>query len=77
MDNIFMREEYFVLFLKHKKEILWSDVNYKKLTLGRNNSLKLYDKNKKHLISFDGATVGFDRILKLSNRMWIHKIKQE
>ena len=77
INKTFMREEYFVLFLKHKKEILWSDVKYKKLTLGRNNSLKLYDKNKKRLISFDGATVGFDRILKLSNRMWIHKIKQK
>ena len=77
INKTLMREEYFVLFLKRKKEILWSDVKYKKLTLGNNKSLKLYDRNKKRLISFEGSTVGFDRILKLSKRMWIHNIKQE
>ena len=77
INKTLMREEYFVLFFKRKKEILWSDVKYKKLTLGNNKSLKLYDRNKKRLISFEGSIVGFDRILKLSKRMWIHNIKQE
>ena len=64
-------EKYFILFFKRTKEIQWSDVKYRKIRIGNNNSIKLYDKNKKHLISFDGTTVGFNRILKLAKRSWI------
>ena len=75
INKTLMREEYLILFLKRKKEILWSDVKYKKIISGRNRSIKLYDKNKKQLISFDDSNVGFDRILKLSKRAWIFNIK--
>ena len=64
-------EEYFILFFKRTKEIQWSDVKYRKIRIGNNSSIKLYDKNKKHLISFDGVTVGFNRILKLAKRSQI------
>ena len=66
-------ESYFIVFIKRKKEVLWNDVKYKKIRLGNNNSIKLYDENKKLLISFDGAVVGFRRILKLANRSAIKK----
>lgn len=68
VNKIFLKEEYFVLFIKFKKEVLWEDVKYRKITIGRNNSIKLYDANRKRLISFDGATVGFRRIVKMAKR---------
>lgn len=69
VNKIFLKEEYFVLFIKFKKEVLWEDVKYRKITIGRkNNSIKLYDANRKRLISFDGATVGFGRIVKMAKR---------
>ena len=68
VNKIFLKEEYLILFIKFKKEVLWESVKYKKITIGRNNSIKLYDANRKKLISFDGATVGFGRIVKMANR---------
>ena len=76
VNSNFMREEFFVLFWRCKKEILWSDVKYRKIKIGNNNSIKLYDQNRKRLISFDGTTVGFHRILKLSKRSWIVDMKK-
>lgn len=61
-------EEYFILFIKMKKEILWNDVKYRRIRLGKNKSIKLYDKNKKLLFAFDGVIVGFSRILKFAKR---------
>ena len=71
VNKTVMIEKYFILFFKRTKEIQWSDVKYRKIRIGNNNSIKLYDKNKKHLISFDGTTVGFNQILKLAKRSWI------
>ena len=68
VNKIFLKEEYLILFIKFKKEVLWESVKYKKITIGRNNSIKLYDANRKKLISFDRATVGFDRIVKMAKR---------
>ena len=68
VNKIFLKEEYFILFIKFKKEILWDSVKYKKIIIGRNNSIKLYDANRKKLMSFDGATVGFSRIVKMAKR---------
>ena len=75
VNKTVMIEEYFILFFKRKKEVQWSDVKYRKIRIGNNSSIKLYDKNKKYLISFDGSIVGFDRILKLSKKMWIVDLK--
>ncbi len=71
VNKTVMREEYWVLCWKRQKEILWSDVKYRKIKIGNNNSIKLYGINKKRLISFDGTTVGFNRIMKLAKRSWI------
>ena len=68
VNKISLKEEYFVLFIKLKKEVLWESVKYRKIKIGNNNSIKLYDANGKRLISFDSATVGFGRILKMAKR---------
>ncbi|MGM9643640.1 MAG: hypothetical protein ACI3X1_00995 [Eubacteriales bacterium] len=75
VDKISIKEEYWVLFIKVEKEVLWDDIKFKKVTIGNNKSIKLYDENKKKLLSFDGATVGFNRIVKMANRSTIQKLK--
>ena len=72
VNNISLKEEYFILFIKVKKEVLWESVKYRKITIGKNNSIKLYDANRKKLMSFDGATVGFGRIVKMAKRSSIN-----
>ena len=76
VNKALMREEYYILFFKRKKEIRWSDVAYRKITVGNSKSIKLYDKNKKRLISFDRSIVGFHRIIKLAKRSCIQDIKK-
>ena len=71
INKTIMREEYLVLCWRRRREISWSDVKYRKIIIGNNKSIKLYDTNKKRLISFDSTTVGFNRILKLAKRSWI------
>ena len=68
VNKISLKEEYWVLFIKMKKEVLWDCVKYRKITVGNNSSISLYDANRKRLISFDGATVGFSRIVKMAKR---------
>ena len=68
VNKISLTEEYFALFVKRKKEVLWESVKYRKLKTEKNKSLKLYDANKRKLISFDSMTVGFDRIAKMAKR---------
>lgn len=68
VNKISLKEEFFVLFIKFKKEVLWESVKYRKITVGDNSSIKLYDSNGKKLISFDDTIVGFDRIVKMSKR---------
>ena len=68
VNKIFLKEEYFVLFIKVKKKVLWDSVKYRKITVGNNTSIKLYGANGKRLMSFDRATVGFGRIVKMAKR---------
>ena len=71
INKTIMKEEYLVLCWRRQREISWSDVKYRKIIIGNNKTIKLYDTNKKRLISFDSMTVGFNRILKLAKRSWI------
>ena len=67
VNKTLLREEYFILFIRIKKEVLWSDVKYRKIRMNDKNSMiKLYGENKKCLISFDGAIVGFYHIVKMA-----------
>ncbi len=68
VDKTCLREEYYLLFFKRRKEILWDDVAYRKMAVGRGRAITLYDKNKKRLISFDETVVGYNRIVKLAKR---------
>ena len=68
VNKISLKEEYLVLFIKLKKEVLWDSVKYRKITTGNNKSIKLYDVNGKRLMSFDSTTVGFGRIVKMAKR---------
>ena len=77
VNKISIKEEYFVLFIKLKKEVLWETIKYKKITIGKNNSIKLYDANRKRLMSFDRATVGFGRIVKMAKRSSIKDYKKK
>lgn len=77
VNKTVLEEKYFILFIKFKKEVLWRNVKYKKIKLGNNKSIKLYDKNKKRLISFDGAIVGFNRILKIAKQSSIKDYKEK
>ena len=70
-----LTEKYFLLFIKIEKEILWDEIKYKKVRVGKNNSITFYDKNKKKLVSFDGALVGYNRIVKMAKRSSIIQIK--
>jgi len=76
VNGTFLEQQYLVVFVRLKNKILWSDVKYKKIVLGKNKYIKLYDINKKCLISFEGGTVGFNRILKLAKRSAIKEIKK-
>lgn len=70
-----LTEKYFILFIKIDKEILWDEIKYKKVKVGKNNSITFYNKNKKKLVSFDEALVGYNRIVKMAKRSSIIQIE--
>ena len=71
-----MTEEYFILFIRRTKKVLWSDVKYKRVSLGTNNSIVFYSEKRKRLISFDGSTVGFNLILRMAKKKGIPDLKK-
>ncbi len=77
VNKVSIKEEYYLLFVKRQKEILWQDVAYRKVSGGYRNAIRLYDKNKKLLIAFDDTTVGFRRIKKMARRSNIHDLKKK
>ena len=73
-----MREEYLIVFFKVIKEVEWKDIKFKKLKrdeFGEIEGIKFYDENMKKLMSFDKATVGFTRIVKMAKKGSIKEIK--
>ena len=73
-----MREEYLIVFFKVVKEVEWKEIKYKKIKRNEYNeaeSIKFYDENMKRLMSFDKATVGFTRIVKMAKKGSIKEIK--
>lgn len=77
INKVSLKEEYYLLFIKRRKEILWEDVAFRKVTGGYRNAIRLYDKNKKILIAFDGTTVGFCRIKKMAKSSHIQDLKKK
>ena len=39
VNKVSLKEEYWILCFKCKKEVLWNDIKYKKLKYGRTNSI--------------------------------------
>ena len=70
-----IKEEFFILFVRYRKSALWSEVKYKKIKLGRNESVTLYNADKKMLFMFDRALVGYGKILKLAKRNAIKNLR--
>lgn len=71
-----INEEYFILFIKFKKRISWDEIKYQKIRLDKDKNIIFYNQNKKRLISFDGTTVGFNKILKMAKQKGIAKFKK-
>ena len=76
VNKISLKEEYWILCFKCKKEVLWKDIKYKKLKNGRTKSITFYNANKKRLMSFDSSIVGFTKIGKMAKRSSILEFKK-
>lgn len=66
MTSTHLSEEYLVLFVKISKKVQLSELKYKRLKkdeTGKATMLHLYNSDKKRVMSFDGAIVGFKKIV--------------
>ena len=71
VDNELLREEYLVLFLKKKKTILWSDVEYIKIEKDAFDNIRsvcFFDSNKKRLLYLSSSVVGLTKIAEKAKR---------
>ena len=69
VDQSMMKESLFILCFRVRKEVFWQDVAYKRIRRDRKGkplSIRLYDMNKKRLISFDNTLAGFGPILRMA-----------
>ncbi len=78
VNKISLQEEYWILCFKHKKEVFWEDIKYKKIKYKKRgheqiSSITFYDANKKRLMGFDSLVVGVRRICKMAKRNSILK----
>ena len=73
IDQVSMKEEYFILCFKVKKEVFWKDIAYKLIkrdkTRNELSTIKFYDSERKKLISFDMTVVGFGKIIRMSKKI--------
>lgn len=73
IDQVSMKEEYFILCFKVKKEIFWKDIAYKLIkrdkTRNELSTIRFYDSERKKLISFDMTVVGFGKIIRMAKRI--------
>ena len=72
VDKSVLRAEYYILCFKIKKEVNWKDVEYKVVkrdSKGSPLSIRLYNSNKKKLISFDYSIVGFGKVTRMAKRV--------
>ena len=69
VDHRMMKESYFILCFRVRKEVFWQDAAYKRIrrdSKGKALSIRLYDKKKKKLISFDNTIAGFGPIVRMA-----------
>lgn len=73
IDRVSMKEEYFILCFKVKKEVFWKDIAYKFVARNKGvnemTSISFYNSERKKLISFDKAIVGFGKIIRMSKKI--------
>ena len=72
VDQSMMKESYFLLCFRVRKEVLWQDIAYKRIrrdSKGKPLSIRLYDKHGKKLISFDNTIAGFGPIVRMAKRV--------
>lgn len=73
IDQVSMKEEYFILCFKVKKEVFWQDIAYKLIkrdkTRNELSTIRFYDSERKKLISFDMTVVGFGKIIRMSKKI--------
>ena len=72
VDQSMMKESYFILCFRVRKEVLWKDIAYKRIRRDSKRkplSIRLYDRNKKKLISFDNTIAGFGPILRMAKNI--------
>lgn len=72
VDQSMMKESYFLLCFRVRKEVLWQDIAYKRIrrdSKGKPLSIRLYGRDKKKLISFDNTIAGFGPIVRMAKRV--------
>lgn len=72
VDQSMMKESYFLLCFRMRKEVLWKDAAYKRIrrdSKGKPLSIRLYDKHRKKLISFDNTIAGFGSIVRMAKHV--------
>ena len=72
VDQSMMKESLFILCFRVRKEVFWQDVAYKRIRRdpkGKPLSIRLYDKNKKKLISFGNTIAGFGPIVRMAKNI--------
>ena len=73
IDQVSMKEEYFILCFKVKKEVFWKDIAYKLIkrdkTRNELSTIRFYNSDRKKLISFDMTVVGFGKIVRMAKRI--------
>jgi hypothetical protein len=56
-----------------KKEVFWKDIAYKFVARNKGvnemTSISFYNSERKKLISFDKAIVGFDKVVRMAKRI--------
>lgn len=71
VDKNTIKTRYYILCFKMSKEVLWKDVKYKVVKRDSNGeaySIRLYNSQRKRLISFDYAIVGLDNIVRMAKK---------
>lgn len=72
VDKSILKAEYYILCVRIRKGVSWKDVAYKVVkrdSNGRPLSIRLYSSDKRKLISFDCAIVGFGKIVRMAKRV--------
>lgn len=80
VDNISIREEYLIIFIKKRKQADWQDIKYKIITkdrFGKVAGIKFLNGDMKKLLEFDNIIAGFGLIVQMAKRKRVREIKSK